>query len=115
MQEERHARKPAVPMGVNTCQLEGSVGDVGGWCSYHPQSKAESFEASSSDTSFTALTRGYVLSPGGEWLYLFKASQAQTHGGAHVGAGRNASGVALLAIRRDQPMGSSRCRHRTCS
>ena len=72
-----------------------------GWCSYHPTSPEQSFERSSFDTSFTALARGYVLSPDGSWLYLYEAAQAQTHGGPHVGTVVNASGVALLALRRD--------------
>ena len=141
--EARNARRPCVPMGVNTCQFLGDVDDRGGeqapppsscksimmqrssprppapflagrrsptrrrcvsllgWCSYHPTSPEQSFERSSFDTSFTALARGYVLSPDGSWIYLYEAAQAQTHGGPHVGTVVNASGVALLALRRD--------------
>ena len=62
--EARNARRPFVPMGVNKCQFLGSPDDVGGWCSYFPESEAESFEASSFDTSFNSLVRGYVLSLG---------------------------------------------------
>ena len=99
--EARDARRPFVSMGVNTCQFLGSVDDSGGWCSYHPTSAQQSFESSSFDTSFTALARGYVLSRDGHWIYLYEAAQAQTHGGPHVGTVVNASGVALLALRRD--------------
>ena len=99
--EARNARRPLVPMGVNTCQFEGSVDELGGWCSYWPTDSGESFVHSSFDTSYNALTRGYVVSPDGQWLYLYGSGQSMTHGGAHVGTVFNESGVALLALRRD--------------
>jgi hypothetical protein len=99
--EARNARRPLVPMGVNTCQFEGSVDELGGWCSYWPTDSGESFVHSSFDTSYNGLTRGYVVSPDEQWLYLYGSGQSMTHGGAHVGTVFNESGVALLALRRD--------------
>lgn len=96
--DARNGRAPFVPLGVNRCEFQGFESEAGGWCDPHSSSE---LERTSSRTSMTYFTPGYLLDSRREELSLFSSAMPFTHGSGWVGAGKNNTAVERWRLRVD--------------
>jgi hypothetical protein len=90
-------RSPFVSLGMNECGAT-APGILNGWCS--PTSGIES--KTTFDTSAMYMASGHLLSPDGNFIYLYSSGQPFTHGGdsSNQTWGRN-TGLRVLTLRKD--------------
>ncbi len=95
------SRAPFVSLGINRCGASRSTpSQSGGWCS---PTDGVSLRHTSIDTSGTWMAPGYIPSPDGEQLHLYRAGQPYTHGGAGEPSHSwgNHTAIGILTLRRD--------------